>query len=198
MAATKSTSSAAGQDDPDNRPMESLDRLRRAWRAYWGALDRRNAAWQAHSDASWQAWRCNPSPMPWREPPRLPHVPFPPELHLLICGARTRAGTPCKRRDLYRSGRCKLHGGTSTGPRTDEGKARAAQNGAKQWRADPERTPCEGLDYGKASRTPCAPRGCTNVGEGSEPLERLTKANVPGVRQPGGPLMIHRRNTDAV
>ena len=25
--------------------------------------------------------------------------------------------TPCKRRDLYRSGRCKLHGGLSTGPR---------------------------------------------------------------------------------
>ncbi|WP_369799503.1 HGGxSTG domain-containing protein [Novosphingobium sp. PP1Y] len=45
------------------------------------------------------------------------------------CGARTRAGTPCKRRDIYRSGRCKLHGGMSTGPRTDEGKTKSAANG---------------------------------------------------------------------
>lgn len=34
----------------------------------------------------------------------------------LRCGARTRAGTPCRRRDLYASGRCRLHGGLSTGP----------------------------------------------------------------------------------
>lgn len=45
------------------------------------------------------------------------------------CGAKTRAGTPCKRRDLYNSGRCKLHGGLSTGPRTKEGKNRSALNG---------------------------------------------------------------------
>ncbi|WP_370601056.1 HGGxSTG domain-containing protein [Pseudomonas nitroreducens] len=50
------------------------------------------------------------------EPP--PRPPFPEELRGLCCGARTRAGTPCKRRDLYASGRCnKLHGGMSTGPR---------------------------------------------------------------------------------
>ena len=30
-----------------------------------------------------------------------------------ICGARTRAGTPCRRYDLYESGRCALHGGLS-------------------------------------------------------------------------------------
>ena len=47
-----------------------------------------------------------------------------------ICGARTRAGTPCKRRDLYYSGRCKLHGGLSTGPTTSEGKSRSALNGS--------------------------------------------------------------------
>lgn len=40
---------------------------------------------------------------------------FPPECRDMTCGAQTRAGTPCKRRDLYRSGRCKLHGGLSTG-----------------------------------------------------------------------------------
>lgn len=45
-----------------------------------------------------------------------------------FCGAKTRKGTPCKRRDIYASGRCALHGGLSTGPRTSEGKAKAAQN----------------------------------------------------------------------
>ena len=55
--------------------------------------------------------------------------PFPEELRNLSCGAKTRKGTPCKRKDLYISGRCKLHGGLSTGPKTIEGKMRSALNG---------------------------------------------------------------------
>ena len=55
--------------------------------------------------------------------------PLPEACRGLTCGAKTRAGTPCKRRDLYSSGRCKLHGGLSTGPRSAEGKARSALNG---------------------------------------------------------------------
>jgi hypothetical protein len=39
------------------------------------------------------------------------------------CGARTRAGTPCLRWPMP-NGRCRLHGGCSTGPRTAEGLAR--------------------------------------------------------------------------
>jgi hypothetical protein len=39
------------------------------------------------------------------------------------CGARTRAGTPCRRWPMP-NGRCRLHGGSSTGPRTPEGLAR--------------------------------------------------------------------------
>jgi hypothetical protein len=40
------------------------------------------------------------------------------------CGARTRrTGCPC-RAPAMRNGRCRLHGGKSTGPRTDEGRAR--------------------------------------------------------------------------
>ncbi|WP_439619372.1 HGGxSTG domain-containing protein [Hyphomonas sp.] len=31
-----------------------------------------------------------------------------------ICGARTRAGVPCKARPM-RNGRCRMHGGTSPG-----------------------------------------------------------------------------------
>lgn len=54
---------------------------------------------------------------------------FPPQCRDMACGAHTRTGTPCKRRDLYRSGRCKLHGGLSTGPQTAKGKRRSAHGG---------------------------------------------------------------------
>jgi hypothetical protein len=40
------------------------------------------------------------------------------------CGARTRAGCPC-RQPAMPNGRCRLHGGLSTGPRTPEGRRRA-------------------------------------------------------------------------
>ncbi len=36
------------------------------------------------------------------------------------CGARNRAGEPC-RAPAMSNGRCRLHGGKSTGPRTKEG-----------------------------------------------------------------------------
>jgi hypothetical protein len=54
--------------------------------------------------------------------------PFPDELRGLPCGAQTRAGTMCKRTDIYANGRCKLHGGLSTGPRTAAGISRVTAN----------------------------------------------------------------------
>jgi len=36
------------------------------------------------------------------------------------CGAKTRRGTPCQCRAM-RNGRCRLHGGFSTGPKTEDG-----------------------------------------------------------------------------
>ncbi len=36
------------------------------------------------------------------------------------CGARTRAGTPCRAPAMW-NGKCRLHGGCSTGPRTAAG-----------------------------------------------------------------------------
>jgi hypothetical protein len=40
------------------------------------------------------------------------------ELRNKPCGARTRAGHPCRRKGLGRGERCPNHGGMSTGPRT--------------------------------------------------------------------------------
>ena len=42
------------------------------------------------------------------------------------CGAKTRSNTPCKRRPAPGNKRCRLHGGSSTGPRTRGGKKRSA------------------------------------------------------------------------
>ncbi len=43
------------------------------------------------------------------------------------CEARTRKGNPCRCKAMA-NGRCKLHGGASTGPTSMEGKLRALQN----------------------------------------------------------------------
>ena len=43
------------------------------------------------------------------------------------CGAKTRRGTPCHRPARLPVGRCKLHGGASTGPRTKYGLARLTE-----------------------------------------------------------------------
>lgn len=42
------------------------------------------------------------------------------------CGAKTRTGTPCQRYALksVSNGRCRLHGGLSTGAKTEAGKQR--------------------------------------------------------------------------
>jgi hypothetical protein len=46
------------------------------------------------------------------------------------CGAKTRRGIPC-RAPAMRNGRCRLHGGKSTGPRTPEGLARMRKGKTK-------------------------------------------------------------------
>lgn len=91
-----------------------LDRERRTrWRAYCRTQAEIGAAWAALGYG-------HPSPA---------FPPLPDDLRGLACGAKTRAGTPCKRKDIYANGRCKFHGGLSTGPTSAEGLARAALNG---------------------------------------------------------------------
>ena len=55
--------------------------------------------------------------IPWR---------FGPDWPGQRCGAKTRKGTPCQRLAYKRNGRCSLHGGSSTGPNTEDGLARLA------------------------------------------------------------------------
>ena len=98
--------------------------------AAWLAEARRVAAqrrkdWKAEKARRWHA--AHP-PQPLRpskeERPR--------------CGARTRAGGRCQARALWhpgelapRNGRCRMHGGLSTGPRTEEGRRRSVEAGAR-------------------------------------------------------------------
>jgi len=66
--------------------------------------------------------------------PRLMALPrLPQHLATLQCGAKTRAGTPCKMISIYENARCQMHGGLSTGPKTEEGRAKALANLKRRW-----------------------------------------------------------------
>ena len=49
------------------------------------------------------------------------------------CGAKTRGGTPCRTAAMP-NGRCRMHGGKSTGPRTPEGIQRIRASRTKHGR----------------------------------------------------------------
>ena len=57
------------------------------------------------------------NPKPW---------PFGPDWQGVRCKAKTRRGSLCQRPGTKRNGRCKLHGGRSSGPKTEAGLARLA------------------------------------------------------------------------
>jgi hypothetical protein len=59
-------------------------------------------------------------------------LPYPEHLRAVPCGATTRAGTPCKMTAIYWNGRCKLHGGKSTGAKTRAGRKRQL-DGYRAW-----------------------------------------------------------------
>jgi len=44
----------------------------------------------------------------------------------MLCRAKTRSGGICQLKGNPKNGRCHLHGGASTGPRTAEGRSRIA------------------------------------------------------------------------
>ena len=63
-------------------------------------------------------------------PPVLPGYPeFPPECVDMQCGAKAKStGEPCKSTQIHKNGRCKFHGGLSTGPKSEAGKIMALEN----------------------------------------------------------------------
>ena len=94
----------------------STPELRRLYKRYYEECDEAFAKWEKQEGY----------------PVRMESPPYPEELRGMTCGAKTRAGTPCKQKGIYRNGRCKLHGGLSTGPRTKRGKRRSSLNWKKK------------------------------------------------------------------
>jgi hypothetical protein len=92
--------------------------------------------WAASEKAARRiAARLLPQPRPAELPAVIP-LPAPARYKLdrPRCGAKTRKGTPCQAAGIGRGGRCKFHGGMSTGPRTSEGRART-RDGYFRWLA---------------------------------------------------------------
>lgn len=102
-------------------------RLRKLWRGHFAECSRLAAAYHDAIDAFIRSGGGASNP----RPPCYP--PFPTELRGLTCGANNRGGEPCKRTDLMTNGRCRFHGGMSTGPKSDEGRRTAAANLSKRW-----------------------------------------------------------------
>ena len=71
-----------------------------------------------------------PRQVSWTDARALPR----PRLRLrVLCGAhRKYDGQPCQAKALP-NGRCKLHGGMSTGPKTAEGRARIVASMTARW-----------------------------------------------------------------
>ena len=51
----------------------------------------------------------------------------------VVCGAKTRKGTPCRMKSEPGKRRCKFHGGKSTGARTPEGIDRIREAQRRRW-----------------------------------------------------------------
>lgn len=86
-------------------------------RAVWGSVG-------GCSDMGilWHDWRTNTLRCSWLKEPRAKRGDWP------RCGAKAKStGHPCLARAME-NGRCRYHGGLSTGPKTKEGKIRALSN----------------------------------------------------------------------
>ena len=62
------------------------------------------------------------------------HTRFGPNWQGVRCLAKTRRGTKCQSAAYKRNGRCRLHGGLSTGARTPEGLQRISEANIKHGR----------------------------------------------------------------
>jgi hypothetical protein len=62
------------------------------------------------------------------------------------CGAQNRQGKPCSVKVEPGKRRCRFHGGLSTGPKSEEGRARIAEAQRRRWAAlrEPPGEACDG------------------------------------------------------
>ena len=67
------------------------------------------------------------------------HARFGPNWPGIRCLAKTRRGTKCQRAAYKHNGRCRLHGGLSTGARTPEGLQRISEANIKHGRQTKEK-----------------------------------------------------------
>ena len=112
----------------------STPELRKKFKDYCKAFNKAIEEHEKECERIHTEWLNRPLSYRPQLPPSNPptnYPPFPEECVGLRCGAKTRAGTPCKLRSIYDNNRCKFHGGLSTGPKTLEGKKRSAMNGFK-------------------------------------------------------------------
>lgn len=106
--------------------------LRRRLKAYSRQREAVRLAWEQQRAALFDEWmRTGIGRLPVPVYPPLVYPPLPADLAALTCGAMTRAGTPCQQKAIFKNGRCKWHGGCSTGPKTEAGKEQARINGRK-------------------------------------------------------------------
>jgi hypothetical protein len=63
----------------------------------------------------------------------------------VLCGAKTRDGGSCQVRAEAGKARCRFHGGKSTGPKTQAGRARVAKAQRRRWRAYRARVRTSGI-----------------------------------------------------
>lgn len=112
----------------------STPELRKTLKDFFKAFNKAVEEHERECERIRNEWRNKPLSYPPQPAPSNPptnYPSFPEECIGMTCGAKARAGTPCKLTSIYDNGRCKFHGGLSTGPTTQEGKRRSALNGFK-------------------------------------------------------------------
>ena len=111
----------------------STPELRRRLKAWYVACDRVDAlrrqicADPRYAEIATRVFMNTGKVLPRQPLPE--HPPFPPECVDMRCSAKAKStGEPCKSTQIFRNGRCKHHGGLSTGPKSAAGKLSALGN----------------------------------------------------------------------
>jgi len=94
-----------------------------------------------------------------------------------VCGAKTRSGTSC-RKPAKPNGRCRWHGGLSTGPLTPEGRARCM---AIRWKHG--RWSKASIQHSKALTQICRLAGTTDATQIHDAFSKLNSIHEESMRE---------------